>query len=128
MAPKVKIEDILPSGEKISVVIEGPEISERRVLQVLELLRLMSGGAEKRREAKKTLKERLWQVIEENFGSGEWFTIRDLYAAVRAAHRDVPETTLSSYLTRFLREGRLEKRGRKPSTEYRVKLARARAF
>ena len=46
MVPKIKIEDTTGSGEKITLTIEGSEISEERVVQVLQMLRLLksSGG------------------------------------------------------------------------------------
>jgi hypothetical protein len=46
MAPRIKIEDTTGSGEKITLTIEGSEISEERVVQVLQMLRLLmsSGG------------------------------------------------------------------------------------
>jgi len=124
MPPKVRIEDVLPSGEKIVIVIEGPELSERRVLQAMELLKIMT--AAERAEGRRSLKEEIWRVIEENFGDGSWFTLRDLYAAVRASIGDVKVTLLGSYLTRYVSEGRLLKKGSRPRTKYRVRLAYAR--
>jgi len=124
--PKVKIEDILPSGEKISIVIEGSEIRRERILQVLDLFNLLS-KTEVMKEPK-TLKESIWEILLDNFGGGEWFTINEAYAAVRQALRDVSVTAVSSYISRFLKEGRLEKAGRKPRTRYRIKRAYIRVF
>ncbi len=124
--PKVKIEDILPSGEKISVVIEGSEVSRERILQVLDLFNILSRTDTVREP--RTLKEKIWEILVNNFSSGEWFTINEAYAAVRQSLRDVNVTAVSSYISRFLREGRLEKTGRKPRTRYRIKRAFARVF
>jgi len=126
MAPRIKIEDILPSGEKISITLEGGEISRERILQVLDLLNLMAGSETSRRA--KSLKENIWNVLLDNFGEGEWFTVNEAYAAVRQVLKDVAVTAVSSYISRFLKEGRLEKTGRKPHTRYRIKRAYARVF
>lgn len=125
MAPKVRIEDILPTGERIVITIEGPELSEKRVVQALELLKIMT-AAERNEERRASLKEEIWGVIEEYFGDGSWFTLKDLHAAVREKLGDVKVTLLGSYLSRFVSEGRLVKRGSKPRTEYRVRLVYAR--
>ncbi len=124
--PKVKIEDILPSGEKISVIIEGSEVSRERILQVLDLFNILSRTDTVREP--RTLKEKIWEILVNNFSGGEWFTINEAYAAVRQSLRDVNVTAVSSYISRFLREGRLEKTGRKPRTRYRIKRAFARVF
>jgi len=125
MAPRVRIEDTLPSGEKIVITIEGSNLSEKRVLQVLELLKIMT-AAEERREVATSLKEEIWRVIEEEYGDGTWFTLRDAYDAVRARLGDVKITLMGSYLSRYVAEGRLIKKGSKPRTEYRVRLVYAR--
>jgi len=44
MAPKVRIEETLPTGEKVTITLEGPQVSKTRVLQVLDMLALMGGG------------------------------------------------------------------------------------
>ena len=125
MAPRVRIEDKLPSGEKIVITIEGSNLSEKRVLQVLELLKIMT-AAEERREATISLKDEIWRVIEEEYGDGTWFTLRDAYDVVRARLGDVKITLMGSYLSRYVAEGRLIKKGSKPRTEYRVRLVYAR--
>ena len=125
MSPKIKIEDILPTGEKISVVIEGGEISHQRVLQVLDLFKIIGGVESSGKE--KTLKEQMWDVLLNNFGSDEWFTINEAYAALRHKLKKVSVTTVSSYISRFLKEGKLEKKGRKPYTKYRIRKIYTRA-
>ncbi|RLE66406.1 MAG: hypothetical protein DRJ38_01790 [Thermoprotei archaeon] len=124
--PKVKIEDILPSGEKVSVVIEGSEVSRERILQILDLFNILSKTDTVREP--RTLKEKIWEILVNNFSDGEWFTINEAYAAVRQSLRDVSVTAVSSYVSRFLREGRLEKTGRKPRTRYRIKKTFVRVF
>ncbi|RLE90411.1 MAG: hypothetical protein DRJ55_04165 [Thermoprotei archaeon] len=121
MAPKVRIEDTLPTGEKIVLSIEGPELSEKRVLQAIELLKIMT-AAETGTFNKRKLKDELWEVIVENFGDGSWFTLKELY--LEASRRlNVKVTLVGSYLSRFVAEGRLVKKGSKPRTLYRVRAA-----
>lgn len=126
MAPKVRIEDTLPTGERIVITIEGPELSEKKVLQAMELLKIMTAAERSEENGKVSLKEEIWRVIEENFGDGAWFTLKELYALIRTKLGDVKVTLLGSYLTRFVSEGRLVKRGARPRTRYRVRLAYAR--
>ncbi len=119
MPPKIKIEDYLDDGEKISIVLEG-DVDEKRVLQVLEMLRLMKGAGGG--ESGGSLRARLWSLIAENFGDGTWFSIKDLY---NVARREIPGlriTSVSTYVSRFVKEGRLVKKGRRPNTRYRVKV------
>ena len=121
MAPRIRIEDTLPSGEKIVLTIEGPELSEKRVLQAVELVKIMT-AAEEQPRGKRKLKDELWDVILDSFGDGEWFTLKDLY--LEASRRlSVKVTVLGSYLSRFVSEGRLVKKGSKPRTLYRVRAA-----
>jgi len=120
MPPKIRIEDYLGDGEKISITLEG-DVDEKRVVQVLQMLKLMKGdmgGGGK----EGTLRQFIWRVIVENFGDGTWFSIRDLY---NVASREMPGlriTSVSTYVSRFVGEGKLVKKGRKPNTRYRVKV------
>lgn len=119
MPPKVKIEDVLPSGERISIVLEGPRISKSRVLQVLDMIDLMGGGAVENDE-RQSLKDKIWEIILEKFGDSEWFTLKDAYRAVKNCEPEIELTTVASYLTRLVNEGKLTKKGRKPATLYKV--------
>lgn len=119
MAPRIKIEDVLSTGEKISVVLEGPTVSKARVSQLLDMLQLM-GGASEGQERPASLKEEVWRIIVENFGDGTWFSIRDLHNVARR-ELAIQVTSVSSYISRFVGEGRLEKRGSKPHTRYRLR-------
>lgn len=132
MAPKVRIEEVLPSGEKITITLEGSEVSKTRVLQVLEMLSIMGGGevadeGVEEGEEGASLKERVWRIIVERFGDGTWFTLRELYGILVDEEPELKLTTLASYLAKFVSEGRLLKKGQKPSTLYRVKAAAVRA-
>jgi len=122
MSPKVRIEDTLPTGEKIVITLEG-NISERRVLQVLELLKMMVGEAQ---EKPKSKKDAVWDVIVESFGDGTWFSIKDLYNIARKRIPELKLTNVSTYVSRFVNEGRLIKRGSKPNTRYKVRTMYAR--
>jgi len=120
MAPRIKIEDVLPSGEKISVTLEGATISKNKVLQIIDMLSILSGRIGTEEEPRTTLKERIWNVLIENFGDGEWFTIRDAYNVMREAEPGIKMSTIATYLSRFVSEGRISKRGRKPGTKYKL--------
>jgi len=128
MAPKVRIEEMLPTGEKVTITLEGSQVSRARVLQILDMLELMGGWRrEEGGEERGSLKEKVWSFIVERYGDGEWFSLKELH---RALAEEVPElrvTTLAAYLARFVGEGRLIKKGRKPSTLYRVRAAVAKA-
>ncbi|MEM0042474.1 MAG: hypothetical protein QXP94_02735 [Thermofilaceae archaeon] len=130
MAPKVKIEETLPSGERITITLEGKEVSKTRVLQIMEMLSIMSGGGvseEAADEESVSMKERVWRIILERFGDGAWFTLRELHSILAEEEPEMKITTLASYLAKFVSEGRLMKKGQKPSTLYRVRMAAARA-
>jgi len=120
MPPRIKIEDYLDDGEKISIVLEG-DVDERRVVQVLQMLKLMKGseGGERRSGSLRSL---IWRVIVENFGDGTWFSLKDLYNLARREEPGLRLTSVSTYVSRFVSEGRLVKKGRRPNTRYRVKV------
>jgi len=104
---KVKIEDILPSGERISITLEGREVNKKRVLQVLELLKIMGGEREEREEG---LGEAIWRVILQDYGDGSWFSSRDLLRSLeRELGPEVKLNTVATYLLRFYRRGLLER-------------------
>jgi hypothetical protein len=124
MAPRIKVEDTLPSGERVSISIEGSEISEERVLYLLRTLRELrvASALEVEEEPRDgTLKERIWRVIVENFGDGTWFSLRDLYNVAAKQIPGLKITTVSTYVSRLVAEGRLVKKGSKPNTRYRVR-------
>jgi hypothetical protein len=124
MAPRIKVEDTLPSGERVSISIEGSEISEERVLYLLRTLRELrvASALEVEEEPRDgTLKERIWRVIAENFGDGTWFSLRDLYNVAAKQIPGLKITTVSTYVSRLVAEGRLVKKGSKPNTRYRVR-------
>uniref|UniRef100_A0A7C4GZV5 Uncharacterized protein n=1 Tax=Thermofilum pendens TaxID=2269 RepID=A0A7C4GZV5_THEPE len=124
--PKVRIEDTLPSGERVSLSIEGPDVSEEKVLHFLRVLREMrdAGSAEagSSYEEPVSLKDKIWRVIAENFGDGTWFSLKDLY---NIAAKEIPGlkiTAVSTYVSRLISENKLVKRGHKPNTRYRVRV------
>ncbi len=121
MPPKIKIEDYLDDGEKISIVLEG-DVDERRVLQVLQMLKLMKGAEESGRRRGGSLRSFIWRVIVENFGDGTWFSLKDLYNVARKEEPGLRLTSVSTYVSRFVNEGKLVKKGKRPNTRYRVKV------
>ncbi len=125
MAPKIKIEDTLDSGEKISIILEGGELDEEKIIQVIQMIKAIKYSSKPHIEttAKSSLKDRLWASIIENFGDGTWFSIKDLYNVAKKEIEGLKITSVSTYVTRFVAEGRLVKKGSKPNTRYRVKTA-----
>jgi len=126
MAPRIKVEDTLPSGERVSISIEGADISEEKVAYLLRTLRemRMASALEVEKEEASgdaTLKERIWRVIVENFGDGTWFSLRDLYNVAVKRIPGLKITTVSTYVSRLVSEGMLIKKGAKPNTRYRVR-------
>ncbi|OYT31160.1 MAG: hypothetical protein DRJ64_02320 [Thermoprotei archaeon] len=123
MSPKIRIEDNLSTGEKISIVLEGDELSKEKVLQLLDMLKLIGGGSsETGSEARpRSIKLEIWDIIKENFGDGTWFSIKDLYN-ISKNRLNLKVTSISTYVSRLVGEGKLVKRGRKPYTRYRVKV------
>ena len=124
MSPKIKIEDYLQSGEKISIVLEGNEISKDKVLQVIDMLKIIGGkvNEESKGDRKiKSNKEEIWNIIQEFFGDGTWFSIKDLHNISRDK-LNLKITSISTYVSRLVNEGKLVKRGRKPYTRYKVRV------
>lgn len=126
MAPKIKIEDVLPTGERITITLEGSKVSRTKVLQVLDLLSIMGGtdvgeSSVNDDDEVVNMKDRVWNAILELYGDGTWFTLKELFNALADREPELKLTTLASYLAKFVAEGRLAKKGQKPSTMYRVR-------
>lgn len=125
MPPKVRIEDTLPTGERVSLSIEGQDINEQNILRFLQFLREMRTTGDlppsEFTDEPLSLKERIWHLIVENFGDGTWFSLKDIY---NLASKEIPGlkiTAVSTYLSRLVNENKLVKRGSKPNTRYRVR-------
>jgi len=127
MAPKVRIEETLPTGEKVTITLEGPQVSKNRVLQVLDMVALMGGGQRIGEDdgERESLKEKIWNLIVDRYGEGDWFSLKELHRALLSEMPELRVTTVAAYLARFVSEGRLAKKGRKPSTLYRVRAITA---
>ena len=127
---RIKIEDRLPSGERISITIEGSDVSKQKVLQVLEMLRLISGKVnsdydyESLRDSQAQLKDIIWDAILMHFGNGNWFTSRDLQVVLKRYYGiDVKLSSLATYLLRFYQNGYLDRRGSRAGRIYKVRLS-----
>lgn len=123
MAPKIKIEDTLPSGEKVTFTIEGGELDEAKVLHLLSALKNLKEASPLEPEdlEEGSLKDKIWRIIVENFGDGTWFSLKDVYNLALRQVPDLKITAVSTYVTRLVSEGKLVKRGTKPNTRYRIK-------
>ena len=132
MAPRIKIEDVLPTGEKITITLEGNKLSRTKVLQILDLLSIMGGTDVNESDAVEgdetvNMKDRVWNTILELYGDGSWFTLKELFGVLAEREPNLKLTTLASYLAKFVAEGRLVKRGQKPSTMYRIRVSTVQA-
>ncbi|MDW8003818.1 MAG: hypothetical protein RMI04_03305 [Thermofilaceae archaeon] len=129
MPPKVRIEEVLPSGERVTITLEGRQLTKARVLQVLDMLNLMGGIEEGSDEGSEhsSLKDKIWEVIVEHYGEGNWFTLKELHRVLLAIDPELKITTVAAYLARFVSEGCLAKKGQKPMTLYKVRSSVARA-
>ncbi|MGC9146972.1 MAG: hypothetical protein ACP5GL_04010 [Infirmifilum sp.] len=123
MAPKIKIEDTLPSGEKVTLSIEGGELDEAKILQLVSALKSLKETSliASPDPGEESIKDKIWRVIVENFGDGTWFSLKDVYNLASRQIPDLKITAVSTYVTRLVSEGRLVKRGTKPNTRYRIK-------
>ena len=124
MSPKIKIEDVLPSGEKISIVLEGRDISEKRVIQVLQLLKIMSGevnnGRSSEPQGERLIDLVLW-VIRSKFNDASWFSSKDILSILRDKYSvDITLNSVSTYLLRLYRRGILERKGGRFDMRYRL--------
>ncbi|RLE75614.1 MAG: hypothetical protein DRJ56_05470 [Thermoprotei archaeon] len=124
MSPRVKIEEQLPDGDRIAITIEGPNVSEEKVIHLLNVVKaLSSSAAPPRREDR--LSDLIWEVIFTRFGSGTWFTSRELYEALREEGVEVDYRAVATYLLRFYRRGMLLRSGSRPSLKYRIRVPHA---
>ncbi|MGB9708704.1 MAG: hypothetical protein ACP5II_04095 [Infirmifilum sp.] len=123
MAPKIKIEDTLPSGEKVTLSIEGGELDEAKILQLVSALKSLKETSliASPDPGEESIKDKIWRIIVENFGDGTWFSLKDVYNLASRQIPDLKITAVSTYVTRLVSEGRLVKRGTKPNTRYRIK-------
>ncbi|MEZ0345094.1 MAG: hypothetical protein ABWK01_00870 [Infirmifilum sp.] len=124
MAPKIKIEDTLPSGEKVSLSIEGGDLDEEKVLRLLATLKSLKDSSKTmplEPQEEETTKEKIWRVIVENFADGTWFSLKDVFNLAVKQEPSLKITAVSTYVTRLVSEGRLVKRGTKPNTRYRIR-------
>ena len=123
--PRIKIEDTLPTGEKISIVIEGRRVDEKRVLQVLEMLKIMSGPERGFVKSERSLSEVIWEAIVDFFGDGYWFTLRDLMRVLNEEYGlGLKINVVSTYLLRFYKRGLVDRRMSANGFLYRVAVER----
>ncbi len=132
---KIRIEDRLSSGERICVSLEGDVLDERKLVQIVELLRILSGRElssammeEPSNTAKVSLKEIIWDAIVERFGEGRWFTSKELRSVlVKEYGVQAKLSTVSTYLHRLFTSGYLERGGSRALRRYRLNLSKIRA-
>ncbi len=127
MKRKVKIEVEGPDGVKIK--IEVPEYDPEKVYMYLKALKMVSPEVENDASSMfsgsdESLIDRVSKLIRTEFGLS-MFSLNDLYRAYQLKYgEDIPKSTLSTYLSRFVADGWLERIGRRGRYHYRIaKLA-----
>jgi len=123
MAPRVKIEENLPNGSKITIVLEGPNVSGEEIAQSLDFIKYLS---KRYRSTKPKIEGKLgdviWEVIFNRFGRGAFFSSRELYEALRAEGIDINYRAVATYLLRFYRKGMLERFKDGHCMRYRIRV------
>lgn len=127
MSPKIKIEDTLPSGGKITIVIEDRNISEEKVIKILHFIKSLSQGnileedVEVPNKSDFKISDIIWEIIFNKFGNGTWFTSKDVYRALLEEGYEVNYRAVSTYLLRFYRRGMLIRAGSRGNLKYRIR-------
>lgn len=126
MKRKVKIEVEADDGTKIR--IEVPSNDPEKIYMYLKALNMITSGkdlqedgSEKAGSREATLiVDRVREIILSEFGMST-FTLHDLYKIYEMKYGEsIPKSTLSTYLSRFVDDGLIERIGRRGSYRYRV--------
>ncbi len=123
MSPKIKIEENLPTGGKITITLEDSDISEEKVIQILNFIKSLTRSSyeEDRVRYEGKLTDIIWEIIFTKFGNGKWFTSKELYKALLEEGIEVDQRTISTYLLRFYRRGMLDRIGPRSNMRYKIK-------
>ncbi|MCS7385983.1 MAG: hypothetical protein NDF55_04525 [archaeon GB-1867-005] len=131
---KWRIEYTSPSGEKISITLEG-YFGPEKIKQLLDLVELFSSGydnlshtvtpivtervmTEKRRRSK-ALKEKLILLLNKRFNK-TWFTSKQVAMAFFEEYGEViPVNIITTYLARLHYSGLLDRQGSRARWRYR---------
>ncbi len=126
MKRKVKIEVEADDGTKIR--IEVPSNDPEKIYMYLKALNMIAGGKDlagdgpEKDGSKDTtlIVDRVREIIISEFGMST-FTLHDLYKIYEMKYGEsIPKSTLSTYLSRFVNDGLIERIGRRGSYRYRV--------
>lgn len=126
MKRKVKIEVEADDGTKIR--IEVPSNDPEKIYMYLKALNMIAGGKDLAEDgpekdgSKDTtlIVDRVREIIISEFGMST-FTLHDLYKIYEMKYGEsIPKSTLSTYLSRFVNDGLIERIGRRGSYRYRV--------
>lgn len=123
MPPRVKIEEKLPDGNKVTIVLEGPNVSSEQIAQSLDFIKYLSRKyrhIKSRPEGK--LGDIIWEVIFNKFGEGVLFSSKDLFEALREEGIEVDYRAVATYLLRFYRRGLLDRFKDGPRMKYKIRL------
>lgn len=117
---KTKIETTLEDGSKISIVIPGSDPEKiRKFLKLLELIESDDKYVYEKEPISPSLYDKIYELIRNEFGRAS-FSFNDLYRAFFLKYNmHIKKSTLSTYLSRLVENGILERVGRRGSYRYR---------
>ncbi len=117
---KTRIETILDDGSKISIVINGND--PKKIMKFMQLLELLNNDSENyyaSNNGHDSIYDRIYDLIRYEFGRAS-FSLTDLYRAyLLKFNEEIKKSTLSTYLSRMVDEGILERMGRRGKYTYR---------
>jgi hypothetical protein len=120
--PRVKIDVFDKEGNKISISLEG-NITRKKVLHVLDLIELLNGASSTETVSMKTgitKYDKLQVLIEREFPLG-WFSSEQIHVAYEDAYIEpIGISTVSTYLSRLTKRGRLLRKGSRGKRMYRI--------
>jgi len=125
MKRKVKIE--VENADGVKIKIEVPEYDPDKIYAYLRALEMADGYKDfheihlSNDEGSQLVIDKVFNLIKQEFGLG-LFSLNDIYKAYTIKYgEDISKSTLATYLSRFVSEGRLERIGRRGRYSYRIK-------
>jgi len=117
---KTRIETTLEDGSKISIVIPGSDPEKiKKFLKLLELIENDNKYIYEREFTSSSLYDKIYDLIRNEFGRAS-FSFNDLYRAFFLKYNmHIKKSTLSTYLSRLVESGILERLGKRGSYKYR---------
>lgn len=117
---KTKIETILDDGSKISIVVNGNDLNKiKKFFHLLEMLNNSNSSNNIEKNIEISLYDKIYNLIKYEFGRAS-FNLTDLYRVYYLKYNEeLKKSTLSTYLSRMVETGVLEKSGKRGKYIYR---------